>query len=129
MPGLHAISTDRVQMIRKMRSPQSFLGLVNYCRSWIPDCALHDRHLRGLIDHKTPPNTPLNWSAEAEEHFTALKAAITLAPALVLTDYSKLFHLHAREKEGEGVAVGVLLQQHGSTYRPVAYLSKKFSMC
>uniref|UniRef100_A0A672SM24 ribonuclease H n=1 Tax=Sinocyclocheilus grahami TaxID=75366 RepID=A0A672SM24_SINGR len=45
MPGLRAISTDRVQMIRKMKYPrtvqqlQSFLGLVNYCRSWIPDCA------------------------------------------------------------------------------------------
>lgn len=54
MPGLRAISTDRVQMIREMKSPrtvqqlQSFLGLLNYCRSWILDCAVYGRHLRNL---------------------------------------------------------------------------------
>uniref|UniRef100_A0A8C1PJV5 Reverse transcriptase/retrotransposon-derived protein RNase H-like domain-containing protein n=1 Tax=Cyprinus carpio TaxID=7962 RepID=A0A8C1PJV5_CYPCA len=80
-------------------------------------------HLRSLIDHKAPPTTLLNWTAEAELHFTALKTAITQAPALGLPDYRKNFHLHVRETEG--VAIGVLLQQHGSTYRPLAYLSKK----
>ncbi|KAL0170668.1 hypothetical protein M9458_035264, partial [Cirrhinus mrigala] len=129
MPGLRAISTDRVQMIRKMKSPQtvqqlqSFLGLVNYCRSWIPDCAIHDKYLRSLIDCKAPPKTPLNWTDEAEMHFAALKKAITTAPSLGLPSFEREFHLHVRETEG--VAMGVLLQQHGSTYRPVAYLSKK----
>nr|XP_055047287.1 uncharacterized protein LOC129432726 [Misgurnus anguillicaudatus] len=129
MPGLRAISTDRVQLIRNMKSPrtvqqlQSFLGLINYCRSWIPECAAHDRHLRGLIDHKAPPASPICWTEEAETHFKTLKQAITTAPALGLPDYSKPFHLHARE--AGGVALGVLLQQHGSSYRPIAYLSKK----
>ncbi|KAI2647627.1 Gag-Pol polyprotein [Labeo rohita] len=129
MSGLRAISTDRVQMIRKMKSPQtvqqlqSFLGLVNYCRSWIPDCAIHDTYLRSLIDHRAPPKTLLNWTDEAEMHFTALKKAITTAPSLGLPSYQKEFHLHVRETEG--VAMGVLLQQHGHTYRPVAYLSRK----
>ncbi|RXN13934.1 endogenous retrovirus group K member 11 Pol [Labeo rohita] len=129
MPGLRAISTDRVQMIRKMKSPQnvqqlqSFLGLVNYCRSWIPDCAIHDKYLRSIIDRKAPPKTLLNWTDEAEMHFAALKKAITTAPSLGLPSFEREFHLHVRETEG--VAMGVLLQQHGSTYRPVAYLSKK----
>ncbi|RXN35003.1 deoxynucleoside triphosphate triphosphohydrolase SAMHD1-like protein [Labeo rohita] len=124
MPGLQAISTDRVQMIRKMKSPQtvqqlqSFLGLVNYCRSWIPD-----KYLRSLIDRKAPPKTPLMRTDEAEMHFVALKKAITTAPSLGLPSFEREFHLHVRETEG--VAMGVLLQQHGSTYRPVAYLSKK----
>ncbi|RXN38198.1 endogenous retrovirus group K member 18 Pol -like protein [Labeo rohita] len=56
-------------------------------------------------------------------HFAALKKAITTAPTLGLPSFQKEFHLHVRETEG--VAMGVLLQQHGSTYRPVAYLSKK----
>ncbi|RXN37606.1 endogenous retrovirus group K member 11 Pol [Labeo rohita] len=129
MPGLRAISTDRVQMIRKMGSPQtvqqlqSFLGLMNYSRSWIPDCAIHDIYLRSLIDHKAPPKTSLNWTDEAEMHFMALKKAITMAPSLGLPNFQKEFHLHVRETEG--VAMGVLLQQYGSTYRPVAYLSRK----
>ncbi|KAL0157458.1 hypothetical protein M9458_045534, partial [Cirrhinus mrigala] len=88
MPGLRVISMDRVQMIRKMKSPQtvqqlqSFLGLVNYCRSWTPDCAIHDRHPKSVIDHKAPPKMPLNWTDEAEMHFTALKKASTVAPSL-----------------------------------------------
>ncbi|XP_056619600.1 scavenger receptor class A member 5 isoform X3 [Triplophysa dalaica] len=80
----------------------------------------HDRHLRGLIDHKAPPNTALEWTAEADEHFNASKAAITTPPALDLPDYTKPFHLHVRETVG--AALGVLLQLHGSTYRPVACL-------
>ncbi|RXN29207.1 Transposable element Tcb1 [Labeo rohita] len=66
---------------------------------------------------------PLNWTDEAEMHFAALKKAITTAPSLGLPSFEREFHLHVRETEG--VAMGVLLQQHGSTYRPVAYLSKK----
>uniref|UniRef100_A0A672L8R2 Reverse transcriptase/retrotransposon-derived protein RNase H-like domain-containing protein n=1 Tax=Sinocyclocheilus grahami TaxID=75366 RepID=A0A672L8R2_SINGR len=108
---------------RTVQQLQSFLGLVNYCRSWIPDCAVHDRYLRNLIDHKAPPNSLLNWTEEAELHYTVLKQATTTVPALGLPDYSKDCHLHARE--AEGVAIGVLLQQHGYTYRPLAYLSKK----
>ncbi|RXN16514.1 endogenous retrovirus group K member 18 Pol -like protein [Labeo rohita] len=95
----------------------------NCSRSWIPDCAIHDKYLRSLIDRKAPHKTPLNWTDEAEMHFAALKKAITTAPSLGLPSFEKEFHLHVRETEG--VAMGVLLQQHGSTYRPVAYLSKK----
>ncbi len=93
-----------------MRTPetvtqlQSFLGLVNYCRAWIPDCAYHDKGLRCLIQHGMGSRNSLNWTSEAEEHFDALKIAITCAPALGLPDYSRPFHLHAGETVG--VAIG-----------------------
>uniref|UniRef100_A0A8C1XZR3 Reverse transcriptase/retrotransposon-derived protein RNase H-like domain-containing protein n=1 Tax=Cyprinus carpio TaxID=7962 RepID=A0A8C1XZR3_CYPCA len=80
-------------------------------------------HWINLTDHKTLPNTQLHWTDEVEVHFNAWKQAITTAPTLGLPDYGKVFHLHAQETEV--VAIGVLLQQHGPTYRPVAYLSKK----
>ncbi|KAI2642432.1 Gag-Pol polyprotein [Labeo rohita] len=99
MTGLRVISTDRVQMIRKMKSPQTVQQLQSFL---------------GLA----PLKTPLNWTDEAKMHFTALKKAITTAPSLGLPNFLKEFHLHVRETEG--VAMGVLLQQHGSTYRPVA---------
>ncbi len=105
-PGLKAISAERVQLIKTMRAPetvtqlQSFLGLVNYCRAWIPDCAYHDKGLRCLIQHGMGPRDSLNWTSEAEEHFDALKVAITCAPALGRSDYSRPFHLHAGEAVG-----------------------------
>ncbi|MGL5598690.1 MAG: reverse transcriptase domain-containing protein, partial [Aeromonas sp.] len=84
--GQKAISAERVQLIKTMRTPetvtqlQSFLGLVNYCRAWIPDCAYHDKGLRCLIKHGMGPRDSLRWTVEAEEHFQALKTAITCAP-------------------------------------------------
>ncbi len=95
--GLKAISAERVQLIKAMRTPESvtqlqrFLGLVNYCRAWIPDCAYHDKGLRCLIQHGMGPRDSLNWTSEAEEQFDALKIAITCAPALRLPDYSRPF--------------------------------------
>ncbi len=59
--GLKAISVERVQLIQVMRTPesvtqlQSFLGLVNYCRAWIPECAYHDKGLRCIIQHGMAP--------------------------------------------------------------------------
>ncbi len=87
-PGLKAISAERVQLIKTMHTPdtvtqlQRFLGLVNYCRAWIPDCAYHDKGLRCLIQHGMGPRNTLNWTSEAKEHCNALKIAITCAPAL-----------------------------------------------
>ncbi len=54
--------------------------------------------LRCLIQHGIGPRNSLNWTSEAEEHFEALKIAITCAPALGLPDYSRPFHLHAGER-------------------------------
>ncbi len=46
------------------------------------------------------PRNSLNWTSEAEEHFDALKSAITGDPALGLPDYSRPFHLHVAEAVG-----------------------------
>uniref|UniRef100_A0A672LFS7 Reverse transcriptase/retrotransposon-derived protein RNase H-like domain-containing protein n=1 Tax=Sinocyclocheilus grahami TaxID=75366 RepID=A0A672LFS7_SINGR len=73
--------------------------------------------------HYAFPLQSLNWTEVAELPFTALKQAITTAPAFGLRNYSKNFHLHSREVEG--VVIGILLQLHGSTYKPLAYPSKK----
>ncbi len=58
-PGLKAISAERMQL-------QSFLGLVNYCHAWIPDCAYHDEGLRCLIQHGMGPRDSLNWTSESK---------------------------------------------------------------
>ncbi len=70
--------------------------------------------------------TQLNWTSEAEEHFDALKIAITCTPALGLPDYSRPFHLHAGE--AVGVAMGVLTQEHGGKPCPVSYLSRQLDL-
>ncbi len=94
-PGLKAISAEKVQLIKTMRTPvtvtdlQFFLGLVNYCCAWMPDCAYHDKGLRYLIQHGMSLRDSLIWTSEVEEQFDALKIAITCAPALGLPDDSR----------------------------------------
>ena len=58
-----------------------------------------------------------------EEAFVKIREALLQAPALVLPDVSKPFHLYV--DECRGVAKGVLTQKLGPWVRPVAYLSKK----
>ncbi|KAI5102916.1 hypothetical protein C0J45_6497 [Silurus meridionalis] len=101
--GQRKISQDRVQLVTRFSRPQTvkqmqtFLGLVNYCRAWIPDYAQHNKVLRSAIDHKAPPSHLILWTHEMTDSFAALKKAIQSAPALGLPNNAKPFHLYVHE--------------------------------
>ncbi|XP_046697651.1 protein NYNRIN-like isoform X1 [Silurus meridionalis] len=97
---------------------QAFLGLINYCRQWIPDCSLYDKCLRTAVKHSDPSTTPLTWNPETLAAFGALKRALCTAPTLGLPNYSLPFHLYVATQPG------VLAQEHGGGMRPCAFLSK-----
>ncbi len=101
------------------------LNLLNFMKGRSQIVLCDDKGLRCLIQHGMGPRNSLNWTSEAEEHFDALKIAITCTPALGLQDYSRPFHFNAGETVG--VAMGVLTQEHGGKPRPVSYLSRQFS--
>ncbi|XP_053332787.1 uncharacterized protein LOC128506394 [Clarias gariepinus] len=100
----------------------AFLGLINYCRQWIPDCSFHDKRIRTAISHNDPLQQPLTWTADMIEAYKELKKALCSAPALGLPNYQKTFHLYACEHGG--TASAVLAQEHGGGMRPCAFLSK-----
>ncbi|GAA6089706.1 protein NYNRIN-like, partial [Tachysurus ichikawai] len=89
----------------------TFLGLINYCRQWIPDCSYYDKCLRSAISHKDPMQRLLTWTPEMLEAYEALRTALCSAPVLGLPNYAKEFHLYACEHEG--TASAVLAQEHG----------------
>lgn len=47
-------------------------------------------------------NEPLIWTETKQRHLRLQKPALTLAPALVLPDVSKHFHLFVHETKAEG---------------------------
>uniref|UniRef100_UPI00398ED842 uncharacterized protein n=1 Tax=Pristiophorus japonicus TaxID=55135 RepID=UPI00398ED842 len=123
--GQRQLGPERIQTIQRATIPKtkkdilSFLGMVGYCRQWIPDYREWDAVLRSVALNDAPPK--VEWTPEREEAFKQLKKAITNAPALGLPNYGKPFQMYVNEKEG--FATAVLTQEHGGGNRPVAYYS------
>lgn len=105
------------------RQMMSFLGLTNYCRSWIPNYAELTNPLMKLMYEGLKMTSPIKWTTEAEEAFCNLKQALVSSTALALPDYSKPFIQMADCKDK--YMTSVLTQQHGAKLRPVAYFSTK----
>uniref|UniRef100_A0A669ESG0 ribonuclease H n=1 Tax=Oreochromis niloticus TaxID=8128 RepID=A0A669ESG0_ORENI len=102
----------------------SFLGVCNYCRSWIPDYALLAQPLQNLIYGKNLAlKDKIEWTPEAEEAFSNLKLALQSHTVLALPDYDKPFCLHV--DGGAGYMKAVLTQAFGEKQRPLAFYSCK----
>ncbi|XP_053177619.1 uncharacterized protein LOC128361258 [Scomber japonicus] len=127
--GQRLLSPERVKLLVNMPPPRtkkgmlSFLGMANYCRHWIFEYAAMDSVLRAATLQSAP--TAVQWTDDMQKAFQNLKHALTMAPALGLPDYHQPFHLHVHEREG--FATGILVQKHGSHYRPVAYYSSRLT--
>ncbi|KAL7869660.1 hypothetical protein AOLI_G00136480 [Acnodon oligacanthus] len=128
--GECCLSDDRCSVICDVPPPVtkqamlSFLGLVNYCRQWALDCSTHDKILRQACAKDSPDK--LVWTEPMYHAFRTLKAALCSAPALGLANYGLPFHLYV--SENGTTAAGVLAEEHGGNYRPVAYLSKSLDL-
>lgn len=124
--GERMISHKRAAALVGLPRPQTkkdiltFLGMVGYCRQWIPDCSFYDKILRQV----TLPENPdfVKWSDEMVNAYVYLKTALVTAPGLGLPDYCKMFHLFARDNCKTMAAV--LAQDHAGKLRPVAFFSR-----
>ncbi|XP_050842263.1 uncharacterized protein LOC127060962 [Serinus canaria] len=122
--GQRRLGINRVEAIcaiplpRSHQELRSFLGMVGWCRLWIPNFGLLAKPLYEAL--KEPQ---LNWDRSRKNAFQNLKQALKEAPALGLPDLSKDFQLYVNERQK--LALGVLTQRIGSWKRPVGYFSKQ----
>ena len=105
------------------RRLREFLGLINFYRRFLPNCASILQPLHDLLSSTTDDARQLQWSNDAVTAFTSIKDALTNitllfhpkpdAPTCIMTDASS-------------VAVGAVLQQCiGEDWHPISYFSRK----
>ncbi|OCT82260.1 hypothetical protein XELAEV_18024780mg [Xenopus laevis] len=120
--GTRHITQERVKTLEDIALPlghkplHAFLGLISYCRAWIPEASLLMQPLYDVLK-----SNPFTMTPEAANNFATLKHILSTAPALGLPDYEKPFKLFVSERQGH--AFGVLTQSHGSRLRPIGYFS------
>lgn len=93
---------------------RSFFGLVGYYRRFVWHFGIMSKPLTNLLKK----HALFIWTAEHEEAFQALKAALCQSPVLALSDFSKQFTI---ETDASDAGVGAVLMQDG---HPLAFLSK-----
>jgi len=121
---------SRVKAIQEIPKPKtkkqllSFLGMCSYCRTFVPNYAVLEAPLSGIVHGKgLQAHCVLDWTPEAEQAFRDLKLALQTTPTLGLPNPDKPFTQAVDEKRG--CMTSVLLQEHGGRLRPVAYFSAK----
>ncbi len=119
-----------------VKEVQSFLGLVNFLRRFIPQCSLRQRSLQNIIVQAKKGKVTLEKLALKE--FLELKDTLQRYPCLIHPNMSKPFYIHVdasgtgygailtqRTKDLEGVLLGVTDIPKGITkdHQVIAYAS------
>jgi len=94
---------------------RSFLGMVGYYRSFIPDFTRVAKPIMTLLKNQTK----FVWSSECEQAFQTLKRLLTTAPVLAQSDIEKPFDAYC---DASGIGIGYVLMQEG---RVIAYASRQ----
>ena len=117
---------DRVEDIRKTPPPttvkelQSFLGMINYYRRFLPNAA---HHLTPLFDLLKGKPKSISWTPAQQKGFESIKDA--LATAALLKHPIPNAPL-ALTTDASNSAVGAVLEQKGSNgWEPLAFYSAK----
>ncbi|XP_049897830.1 uncharacterized protein LOC126388653 [Epinephelus moara] len=109
-----------------IRQVRAFLGLAGYYRRFVSGFAKVARPLNQLLTgipaNKRSETRTVQWSAECQKSFDALKTALTQAPVLAYADYSLPFIIYT-DASNQGLGA-VLAQVQEGRERVIAYASR-----
>jgi len=126
--GIH-MDPSKVSSILNWPTPsnikdvQSFIGLANYYRRFIPGFATIARPLHKLLKK----NIKFIWSSEAQTAFDTLKSKFISAPVLAFPDRDIPFQV---ETDSSNFAIGAILSQvspQDNMVHPVAFFSRSLT--
>jgi hypothetical protein len=118
---------NKVRVVQALTHPttkkqlRSFLGLVNFYRRFIPNCAYISVPLTDLT-RKFSPNK-IHWTESQELAFQNGKKALTSSPILKLPNITETFILQT-DASDHGIGA-VLLQEENKVKQPITFISRK----
>jgi hypothetical protein len=107
---------------RDIKQLQRFLGLVNFYRRFLPNCA---QVLHPLTDLLKGGLQTLRWTATAQESFQKVKRL--LAAAVLLRHPSPTAELSLATDPSDTHIGGVMQQKSGNHWRPLGFFSRKLT--
>ena len=110
---------------RTMTALCSLLGLAKYFRGFVPNHSNIVRPLQNMIDHKARKKEAPIWTPAGVEAFHAIKLAISRCPLMYFLDDDSPIQLYT-DASDYGIR-GVLYQDVGQVWRPIAFVSKLLS--
>ena len=104
---------------RNIKELQSFLGKINFLRTFISNLAKLIRELSNMLKK----NSTLKWTVEAKQPFEAIEEALTKTPVLISPNFKKDFIIFSFASEH--TIATVLLQKNDQGYeQPIAFFRK-----
>jgi len=122
-----AVDSKKIAVIEKWPTPanlkelQSFLGLANYFRRFVPHYSTIAAPLTALTGKRGAESAWKEWEPSEHQAFAELKRVLTTAPVLAIPDLNGRFQVFT---DASGLGTGGMLLQCG---RVIAYTSAKFS--
>src|SRR3954462_4413005 len=127
--SVQGITTDpkKVETIKAWPAPtnlkelQSFLGMCNYYRRFVP----HYSAVATPLTDLTHKDVPYTWTDRTEKAFQELKALMSQTPVLCIPDPTLPFTVTT--DASDFALGGVLTQDQGHGPQPVAFISRKMN--
>ncbi|XP_019432645.1 PREDICTED: uncharacterized protein LOC109339632, partial [Lupinus angustifolius] len=120
--GVH-VDQEKIKAIQDWPTPKtvtevrSFHGLASFYRRFVKDFSTLASPLNELVKE----NVVFHWDEKQEEAFNQLKAKLTSALVLLLSNFAKSLEL---ECDASNIRIGAVLMQEG---HPISYFSEKLS--
>ena len=124
-----ATDPEKVKAVQEWPTPtnlkdvQSFLGLCNYYRRFVPSYS----HIATPLTALTHKNTPFKWDEETEKVFQELKQRMSESPVLTIPSPNHDHPFSITINASNFAIGGVLTQDQGNGHQPITYTSRKLS--
>jgi hypothetical protein len=112
-------SINKIPLPKDKKSMQSFFGQINFIRKFVPIFSKIVKPLNKLLKK----DARFEWESEGKMSFECIKEETTIAPVLVIPNFTKAFIIFYFSSKD--TIAGMLLQKNGQgDEQPITFMRK-----